>query len=395
MLDFGKLLAQIEAIDRESLLDRKDWQETLAKGQAAFAEAAASGDEFAQKLLRNSQTVLWPVATPLSPIGQKITVCACDDAYTVVAADGSQIMPSHHEVHTCYLLNIGIAAITYGGRTAPVLESIPFLYSRPDDLYPLVDRRRFHIDELYVSMERTILEIETLADKALLMKSTGVAVLALYDGSLIPWSVEKLSDGYQNRYVERLSAALERLQQQAIPLVGYLSQSRSADLVNCLRIWQCPYPSSNCRLHCDHLNEDDFPCSEIWPASDRQLLREHLQPADCSAIFLSGAGVSRFFGKEDRICFSYLNVGEEIARLEFPRWVYDDELLASALSMVLSQTKKGLGYPVSLAEAHHLAVIRGADRDQFFDLMTRQLLALGVSGLRTSIKEAKKRNTFV
>jgi hypothetical protein len=63
--------------------------------------------------------------------------------------------------------------------------------------------------------------------------------------------------------------------------------------------------------------------------------------------------------------------------------------------MVLSQSKKGAGYPVSLAEAHHLAVIKGADRDQFFDLIKRQLLALGVSSLRTSIKESKKRNTFV
>lgn len=220
-------------------------------------------------------------------------------------------------------------------------------------------------------------------------------MLALYDGSLIPWSVERLSDGYQNRYVERLSAAFQALQEQGIALVGYLSHSRSADLVNCLRVWQCPFPSSNCRLNCGHLNEDDFPCSTIWPLSDRHLLGAHLQAGECSGAFLSGAAVSRFFGAEDRICFTYLNVGEEIARLEFPRWVFDDQHLSGALTMVLSQSKKGAGYPVSLAEAHHLAVVRGADRDQFFELITRQLLFLGVTGLRTSIKESKKRSSFV
>jgi hypothetical protein len=91
-----------------------------------------------------------------------------------------------------------------------------------------------------------------------------------------------------------------------------------------------------------------------------------------------------------------MHVGEEISRLEFPRWVLNDnEMLRSALSMILSQCQKGMGYPVSLAESHHLAVIKGTDRDQFFELITRHLLTLGISQIKQSPKQSKKRWGFV
>ncbi len=63
-----------------------------------------------------------PVATPLEPIGVKYTIAVADDSYTVVAVDGSQIMPSHHEVHTCYLLNVGMALISYGAKLPPTFR---------------------------------------------------------------------------------------------------------------------------------------------------------------------------------------------------------------------------------------------------------------------------------
>jgi hypothetical protein len=66
-----------------------------------------------------------------------------------------------------------------------------------------------------------------------------------------------------------------------------------------------------------------------------------------------------------------------------------------ALNTVLEQCRKGMGYPITLSEAHHLAVIKSADRDRFFDLITRHLLSLGVADIRVSPKEAKKRSGFV
>ena len=89
-------------------------------------------------------------------------------------------------------------------------------------------------------------------------------------------------------------------------------------------------------------------------------------------------------------------LAQKLRASSFPRWLYESsELFEFALSVVLAQSRKGLGYPVCLAEAHNQAVIRGADRDRFFGLMTNQMVRLGFSRVGTSEKESKKRRGFV
>ncbi len=396
MLDFTKLLEQIDAVGVESLVDRFSFLETLTNAQEVFDEAQAQPDRFEQRQNDNSSFALWPVALPLEPLDTIDLVRPVKDAVTVIGVDGSQILPSHHEVHNCYLLNIGIAAISYGSRHAAILETSPRLYHRPEDLYPLVDRRRMHIDELYVSLERGLLELEVLADKAIQMKERALPVVALYDGSLISWSAEKMPPGYQETYFERMDVALERFRTSGIPLVGYLSHSRSSDVVNCLRVFTCPYEVSHCRVHCGHLNEEEFPCSRVWPLADRQLLETRLDISERSCVFASGASASKMMASINNACFAYIRFPSEVARLEFPRWVMDSrELFDLALGAVSAQVDKGQGYPVALQEAHHLAVIRGADRQTFFDLMTKHLISIGADRIHVSPKESRKRTGFI
>jgi hypothetical protein len=117
-----------------------------------------------------------------------------------------------------------------------------------------------------------------------------------------------------------------------------------------------------------------------------------LRRSERSGIFLSGAKTNKFRSGAVPICFCYLNVGEECARLEFPKWVMADEKLRGiAFGAILSQCNKGRGYPVALAEAHHLAVVRGQDRQRFFDMITRHLISKGVKQVGVSPKERQKR----
>jgi hypothetical protein len=201
-----------------------------------------------------------------------------------------------------------------------------------------------------------------------------------------------MPDAYQGHYIERHSEIMQALKDNQIPVVGYISHSRSSELVNDLRISICPYEVSNCRENCYRLNEEDFPCSKIWPLLDRTMLKHHVLTNQRSSSFLSGSSVSKLFAADLRTCFLYLNTGEEIARLEFPRWLFDyPDILDNAISTTLSQVNRGKGYPISLAEAHHLAVIKGNDRQRFFDLLTRHLIAKGAGPVKPSPKEAKKR----
>jgi hypothetical protein len=396
MLDFQKLMAQIENVGHDSLVDKLPFEEILSRAQEAYLDAAVVPDSVLERLQNNQDEVLWPLALPIEPFGAKFEINSQNSPLTVVATDGSQIMPSHHEVHSCYVLNIGKVAISYGAKYAPLLESEPRLYHRPEDLYPLVDRRRLHIDELYVSLERNLLELEELCALAKQAKDVKLPVVALLDGTLITWSVERMSEGYRTEYVKRMRNCLQAFQENKIPLIGYLSQSRGADLVNDLRVMACPYDVSSCRKHCAQLNEEDFPCSKIWPLSDRQLLSQQLPYSWRSSIYLSGATISRLLPASQRTCFCYLNVGTEIARLEFPAWLAKQpELLKLGAAAVLAQVQKGGGYPVVLAEAHNLAVIKGDERSRFFELMTRQLMGTGVKRVQVSPKELRKRQGII
>lgn len=396
MLDFRKLIQQIDQVGSDGLQSTLSQEDALIAAREAYKEALAHKEEFVEKLDRNAPWTWWPTAMPIEPIDKHIEVKIVDQPVTVVAVDGSQIMPSHHEIHSCFLLNIGSAIISYGVKAPPILDTEPRLFHRNEDLYPLVDRRRMHIDELYVSLERQMLELEKLVEFSLNAVYRGAPVVALVDGSLIPWSVEKMPSGYHDTYLARMAQEVEKLQDAGIPIFGYLSHSRSADIVNDLRVFVCPYQDSHCRDLCGHLNEEDFPCSKIWPMSDRMLVAENLKFGHRTAAFQSGASVTKMMDAKQRICFSYLNVGNEIARIEFPRWLLDhEELLNNSLSALLAQVRKGMGYPVCLAEAHHLAVIRGPDRQKFFDMIARQLVQFGLKPVKVSPKESRKRNSFI
>ena len=259
MLDFQKLMHQIGSVGDESAEKLASLSEIIDTARDVYHDASEKPHEAVRRLEENVPWVLWPLAQPLEPFGKTYPIRDTTENTTIVAVDGSQIMPSQHEVHNCFLLNIGVIRIAYGLSIKPLLESYPHLYHKSDDLYPLVNRRRMHIDELYVSLERNLLELDYLVSQSIESQSLGSPVVALVDGSLIPWSVEKMPDHYQEKYFARTNLLLEKLRLAEIPIVGYLSHSRSSDVVNSLRVLKCPYDLSDCRSHCESLNEEDFP----------------------------------------------------------------------------------------------------------------------------------------
>ncbi len=97
---------------------------------------------------------------------------------------------------------------------------------------------------------------------------------------------------------------------------------------------------------------------------------------------------------KDQICFCYVHVGAEVARVEFPLWLAEDhKLLDQTLGILLGQVNKGFGYPVAIAEAHNQAVIRGGDRARFFSLLEQQMVKAGLKNVGVSYKETRKRGS--
>lgn len=394
MLNVSKLMPQLERIPLAASAENVD--EAIARAAALLADAAAHAEEFSLKLNAGRDITFWPVASALQPLNMTYQVTPQAEPVTVVATDGSQITPSHHEVYNCYLLNIGKIMVSYGVDRPVIMESTPHLFHTVEDLYPLVDRRRIYVDEAFIALERSLLELSTLRDLALEAKRRSLPVVALYDGSLVQWSLDQMPEAYQLNFLQRINAVYGSFFENEIPVVGYISHSRASDIINTLRVWQCPYETSHCSSYCGQLCEEDYPCSTIWPLSDRQLFGNALTRHSRSPLFASGNLKATALEPPHHMVFTYLHTGAEVSRLEMPRWLAQNQrLLDLALSTVLAQAAKGKGYPICLAEAHNQAVITGADRAEFFQLLQHFLAQTGVHNVGISPKETGKRTGIV
>ena len=96
-----------------------------------------------------------------------------------------------------------------------------------------------------------------------------------------------------------------------------------------------------------------------------------------------------------KVCFFYIKLDEEIARVEIPLWAADNlELLDLVHSVIIDQCNKGFGYPVSLSEAHEQAVVTGQDRQAFWDLVDRVMTEEGME-IRGSLKQRSKKIRWI
>jgi NurA-like 5'-3' nuclease len=103
--------------------------------------------------------------------------------------------------------------------------------------------------------------------------------------------------------------------------------------------------------------------------------------------------VREYYG-DHAICFFYLRLEDEVARVEFPRWVSEQGGVEQVHALVFDQCRRGQGYPVALIEAHEQAVIGGGDRERFWDLVE---LGLEEKRLSTdgSAKSRSKRTRWI
>ncbi|HEY9847002.1 MAG TPA: DNA double-strand break repair nuclease NurA, partial [Candidatus Caenarcaniphilales bacterium] len=334
-------------------------------------------------------------AEPVEPLDTRVDLTSAPSTHTVLATDGSQIAPSHHEIAYCYLINVGRVVLAYGQSRQPLLDSLPEVVYQPEDLY--ISRQWGIGTEEWMGHRRTQLEATLLAELALnwmQVNASPAPSLALVDGSLIHWFLEPLPGEARDRILLPILQAWDQLRTLGIPLVGYLSASRSSEALNFLRLHTCPYDVPDCETHCASGRSQRMPCQVLDPLRDTALWSRLLQPGQRGALWRSSARVLDLYGAQT-IYFCYVHAGSEIVRIEFPAWVAQDkELLNHALSLTLAQVHKGYGYPVALAEAHNQAVVRGGDRARFFALLEQEMIRSGLRNVGTSYKEARKRGSI-
>ncbi|ERN40118.1 NurA domain protein [Rubidibacter lacunae KORDI 51-2] len=396
MLDLAKLARQLPGISQHLQHEAGAGRQRLERAAQLQLAADARRAELRAVQQEWRDRLFFTAAEPTEPLGTRVPVVPPPTAHSVFATDGSQISPSHHEIAYCYLINIGRVMLHYGQNLFPLLDSLPEVFYRPEDLN---ESRQWGIrTEEWLGYRRTVSEAQALAEMACRWVNPPGAhpgpSLALLDGSLVFWFLESLPSGARDRLLIPILSAWEQLRAARIPLAGYLSASRSSEALNFLRLQACPYPVPNCSQHCSDAS-DRLPCQRVHPLRDATFWQELLQPGERGPLWRSSARVLDWYDERSRVYFCYLHVGTEIARVDLPAWVAEDaKLLDRTLGIVLAQVHKGFGYPVALAEAHNQAVVRGGDRARFFALLEQQMIRAGLQNVGTSYKEARKRGSI-
>jgi len=166
-------------------------------------------------------------------------------------------------------------------------------------------------------------------------------------------------------------------------LCSYISMPANTEVINLLRVF---------------LGEadGDLPDDRFAGLTDRHLFETILRPGERSATFESSSHIQREYGA-DRICYFYVLVPSrfgqaEIGRVEIPLWVADDDALVNLIhAVILNECEKGEGYPIILSEAHEHAVIKAREKDQFYEMIEREMVKRGVPFTASNKRDSKRR----
>ncbi len=377
-LDLTKVAAQVGAMISGLKDSRAEREKRLKFALETLGSPAINLDALKKKIAASKTT--WLVAELVDGLDKRYPAPPTPTDFTVMGSDGSHIDVDRHHATRCYLINIGSVAIRYGRRPDASLSSSPRLYSDDKDLVitPPGGGREQPVEGTILGIKRSVEECRHLAELAAGLPA-GSDCLALLDGTLILWGLEAYPEFVTDFLLDNgLLKCLDTMRklngERRVAMASYISFPRSTDVVNVLRLAICPNDIPDCDRDCPPGKERD--CEAVAGVRDRDLFMNLLEIGERSALFVSPSKIVRERYGEHRVCFFYLKVDDEIARIEIPQWVAESELLLNLThGLVLDQCRRGYGYPVVLSEGHEQAVVTGADRENFWELVESSLVA--------------------
>ena len=359
---------------------------------------------------------------------------------TLIATDGSQILPDRHAPFLYYLINIGAIIYNHGDRDAPGIVSLPSIFypTIEDDLTD--DSPGFDKSEVTIARDRR--EIETLAALALSTQGSATRTLALLDQRLLYWPFvgerEKTEEA-----VFAWTAAMTQIYETGALLAGYIDRPGKASVVTLLQTL---------------LDERLVNLRQLGrrptagELTDADLYATLLGPGERSPVFVDVSPANARFAEEHpliEVCFFYLNPGARgqgaggrataaaaswepaqapqtgaapggeasaapavpyaldpvpwpldpgpslaaraIARVDIPRWVAEDPAaVAFVHGLIYDQCQLIGDYPYVLARADELAVVGRHDEMNLNLMIDGHMQRLGVPDSLLAAKAGSK-----
>jgi len=399
MLDLSRVAGQIEEMVGQLKAGGQERQEHLARALTLMVDRTLDFEKLKRKAAQSKTTFL--VAGLVELLATHTQSIDTPTDFSIIATDGSQIDVDRHQSARCYLINIGRIRLDYGQNPRAMLESLPKLCANDNDLVISNGTKEQVVEGALLNIKRSVDECKHLAEMAaeLLISQPSLAVI---DGSLILWGlaskeypdfvVEELLD---KGFIKCLDDMLKLAKDRPFALAIYISFPRSTDVVNALRLALCPHDLADCDKYCGEINIGKRPCDAVAGVQDRDLFANLLADGERSALFTSQSKIVKENYGKHWVNFFYMKLEDEIARVEIPEWVAQDAAkLGLTHALMLDQCRRGQGYPAALAEAHEQAVVTGAVRQNFQQLV--EILMTDEHMLQaTSAKSRSKKTRWV
>ena len=281
-------------------------------------------------------STLWQEIACEVGLGVQVPVSSKIDEYFVCSIDGSQIYPDRHQGISCYLLNTGCVQFYYGNSSWVKLDSEPQVYFA-DSLESL--------DPDMINCKRNEFELKKGLD---VMLNSGVLsdlpALFLIDGSIIFWHLQSKPEEVKNQFLGAYLGILDQFYKNNILFAGYISLPKS---------------KGGIEQNLDYIVDSD-------------IISMFLKTNSRTELFFSDSTVCKYYPNYLKPNFFYIDLGNEIARIEVPSYIaQDSQKLKKVIDIVIDQSSKGKGFPVCLSEAHEQAVVKAADREFFYNLLCK------------------------
>jgi hypothetical protein len=380
-LNFQQVFDKIKQIGMGAKARQESLQTTREHARQRLEEWADKTLELRDKVERARQ--FDPTLRCALPLEERLDASTPEPdlpaSVTLLAADGSQILPDRHASLQYSLVNVGAIAMQPGsGQPPEVFTDSNLLYA--DELFTETGM----VSAEVIEQRRDIAERRKLLELA---PGYPAPLLALTDGPVELWGAKGGGEDDYRRNLEIHKSVLSQLQARDVTVAGYVDKP-SADLV--IRTLEIAGFST----------EDEFKnIRKVHPlrgVTDRWLY-SFLPAGHRSAVFGLQSSSRLHYTGDLALHFFYLNVGERkhpsLVRVEFPKWVAKDATKLDLLHAALLQQCRVMGakpYPYILHRAHEIAVVKFEEKEQVEAMLDMELRQHGGEVEESSAKQSAK-----
>jgi hypothetical protein len=389
-LEIEKLTDEVEEMARNAAARQANEERVIEAALEKLRQFRDDWDFIEQSLAIALDTVdikRYRCARPfdqIEPLDAAIDAVQPPSQATLIATDGSQIVPDRHAPYLYSLINIGVVVYFHGRGMSPEQFTEPVL-DYPEKA--LADEE-FADRGAIVNLRRDRAEIDVLARTAWAYREEIRPLLAILDQRLLYWPVVGDSDNDGKRVLKTWQDSMTNIRAIGGLMAGYIVRPGKRSILTLLDTYDIHFPT---------FDKEILQGGDSWGGlTDASLFRRILEPGQRSKVFIDISHHNnefRAYDANNEVCFFYLNPGRQgsqIARVDIPRWVAEDEAAVSAVhSLIYDQCNILGGYPYIITRADEQAVVTFRDKEHLDTLIGNKMQQYDISSGITAKQSGK------